>query len=58
MEKFEYAVVELEATARADQSRLNDLGKEGWELVTIIQAPITLPVRPTVLGYLKRPKEE
>lgn len=58
MEKFEYAVVELEATASADQLQLNDLGKGGWELVTIIQAPITLPVRPTVLGYLKRPKEE
>lgn len=58
MEKFEYAVVELGATPGVDQSRLNDLGKEGWELVTIIQAPITVPTRLTVLGYLKRPKEE
>ncbi len=58
MEKFEYAVVELKGIRDDDQLRLNDLGKEGWELVTIIQAPITLPVSPTVLGYLKRPKEE
>lgn len=37
------------------QSRLNELGEEGWELVAVENVSYTAP--PSVLVYLKRPKD-
>jgi hypothetical protein len=39
MEKWEYRV---EISTSSDEKLLNDLGKKGWELVSVAVAPETL----------------
>ena len=55
MEKWEYIVVDLHH-AEADKNKevLDNLGRDGWELVSALQ--ITFGVL-RVVGYLKRKKK-
>ncbi|MGI6366972.1 MAG: hypothetical protein ACOX2L_01205 [Anaerolineae bacterium] len=45
MDRWEYQVVSIVAGADATARKLNELGQEGWELVTVW----------TALYYFKRP---
>lgn len=58
MGMFEYRVVELRGKPDEDEIILNEIGKQGWELVSIVSTavPGILP-RVAFLGYLKRPVE-
>jgi hypothetical protein len=47
-EAWEYSVIEL-SYYEYHESELNELGKEGWELVAIVTSPGTWPS-----AYLKR----
>lgn len=55
---FEYVVIELKGILDDDMVLLNDIGKKGWELVTVIPVPSSVPQKLMILGYLKRPKEK
>ena len=47
MKKFEYKVEALGATIEKVNSRLNELGKQGWELISIDRGS-------SVFAYFKR----
>lgn len=59
MEYFDYEVTdELKGSRNLDEQLLKNFGLAGWELVTIIQAPSSIPEGPTkFLGYFKKPKK-
>lgn len=48
--KYEYKVVDLDVSEPSAESRLNELGEEGWELVAVVTSEGSGPS-----GYLKRP---
>ena len=49
--KYEYKVLHSDKTAHAEERELNELGDDGWELVSATSDPDG-----TVLLYLKRPR--
>lgn len=55
MEKWQYDVVTLTGkNMEQDREKLNDFGKDGWELVCIIPKEITVPRTLSFAAYFKR----
>lgn len=57
MKTFKYDVCPMAGTERDDQFLLDEYGKGGWELVTVIQIPSSGNSRRekiTFLGYFKK----
>lgn len=54
MKTFKYEVCPMAGTERDDQFLLDEYGKAGWELVTVIQIPSSVPKVITFLGYFKK----
>jgi len=57
METFYYMVIELKGITEEDTGSLNTLGRGGYELVTVIQVPSSMPQKPKFLAYLKNTHE-
>lgn len=58
MEKFEYAVIEYKGTKEQHQNVVDEYGRSGWELVTVIPIQMSTPEKLAVLYYFKRPAEQ
>jgi hypothetical protein len=58
MKRFDYAVIEYSGDIDSHQRVMNEYGKTGWELVTVILIQESLPAGLTVLYYFKQPIEQ
>lgn len=62
MQKWEYKTIDItqmEDLSKIDPNpteQLNDLGEEGWELISTIEGGIRKETTPTTTLILKRPK--
>lgn len=54
--KWEYLTESFNAAEEGYDARMNEYGKEGWELVGVLKSPSNN--EGVFLGFFKRPKQE